>query len=192
MARGEMRGLFRSTEGVAIAEFAISLPLLLVLVVGIFDFGKAFNVKQKVTGAAREGARFAASMPTNDLYNGGTPQSVNAIRDTVDSYLQAEKINDCGLAGQAGTPVGGSNSLKWQYTAAGSGCPGTLTLVIARSYSFTTAVSGQTLNIISTQVTLQYPYTWQFNRVIGFVASGSTYANGVTLIKADAVVPNID
>jgi len=40
--------------------------LLIVVVVGIFDFGEAFNVKQKLNGAAR-GARFASSLPTNDL-----------------------------------------------------------------------------------------------------------------------------
>ncbi len=33
------------------AEFAVCLPLLIVVVVGIFDFGEAFNVKQKLNGA---------------------------------------------------------------------------------------------------------------------------------------------
>ncbi len=46
----------RGAEGVAIAEFAVSLPLLLVIAVGIFDFGGAFNVKQKLDNAVR-GAR---------------------------------------------------------------------------------------------------------------------------------------
>src|SRR5205807_470777 len=57
-------------------EFAVCLPLLIVVVVGIFDFGEAFNVKQKLNGAAREGARFASSLPTNDLSDAGTPASV--------------------------------------------------------------------------------------------------------------------
>jgi uncharacterized membrane protein len=59
--------LLRQTEAAAIIEFAVALPLLIVLVVGIFDFGGAFNLKQKLNNAVREGARFGASQPTNDL-----------------------------------------------------------------------------------------------------------------------------
>ncbi len=117
----------QSCEGVAIAEFAVSLPLLLVLVVGVFDFGNAFNVKQKIGGAAREGARFASSMPTTDLHNGNPPQSVDAIRNTVDSYLKAADVNDCGLSTAAGSHDDNpalpdpTTALRWQYTAAGTG-----------------------------------------------------------------------
>ena len=45
----------------------MALPLLVVFVVGIFDFGGAFNLKQMLNNIAREGARFASSLPTNDL-----------------------------------------------------------------------------------------------------------------------------
>jgi Flp pilus assembly protein TadG len=38
-------------------EFALVLPLLLVLVFGIFEFGRAWNAYQVMTDAAREGAR---------------------------------------------------------------------------------------------------------------------------------------
>jgi len=55
------------TRATQIAEFAVALPLLLVMVVGIFDFGNAYNLKQKVTNTAREAARLGASQPTNDL-----------------------------------------------------------------------------------------------------------------------------
>ncbi len=41
-------------RGSQIAEFAVALPLLLIMVVGIFDFGNAYNIKQKVTNIARE------------------------------------------------------------------------------------------------------------------------------------------
>ena len=39
-----------------IVELAISLPVLVIFVVGIFDFGGALTLKQKLTNAAREGA----------------------------------------------------------------------------------------------------------------------------------------
>jgi Flp pilus assembly protein TadG len=36
---------------------AIALPILLALLVGIFEFARAYNVQQVITNAAREGAR---------------------------------------------------------------------------------------------------------------------------------------
>jgi len=38
-------------------EFALVLPLLLILVVGIVEFGRAYNTKISLQAAAREGAR---------------------------------------------------------------------------------------------------------------------------------------
>jgi Flp pilus assembly protein TadG len=46
-----------SESGQAIIELAFALPLLLVLVMGIFDFGLMFQRFEVVTNAAREGAR---------------------------------------------------------------------------------------------------------------------------------------
>jgi len=48
----------RGERGQALAEFALVLPLLLLLIAGIIEFGRAWNIKQAVTDAAREGARF--------------------------------------------------------------------------------------------------------------------------------------
>jgi Flp pilus assembly protein TadG len=175
------------TSGSQILEFAVALPLLVVFVVGIFDFSGAFNLKQKLSNTAREGTRFASSLPTNDLDAIGTPQSVTAIRDLVDSHLQAGRLNDCGLATQAA--VNGP-AMTWTYTAAGGGCAAPLVLKIERSYSFQTVVGANTFNAISTRVTLQYPYSWHFNRVIQLLVPGATYM-GVTQITTDATVPNM-
>jgi Flp pilus assembly protein TadG len=49
------------SEGGAVAvEFAIILPIFLVLVLGILEFGRAFNIQVSLSEAAREGARYAA------------------------------------------------------------------------------------------------------------------------------------
>lgn len=47
-------------EGAAAVEMALVLPLLLLLLFGIIDFGRALNAQITVTEAAREGARAAA------------------------------------------------------------------------------------------------------------------------------------
>lgn len=41
-------------------EFALLLPLLLMMVFGLIDFGRALNAQLTLTQAAREGARLAA------------------------------------------------------------------------------------------------------------------------------------
>ena len=46
-------------RGAVLVEFALVLPLLLVLFAGMFDLGLAFQRYQAVTNAAREGARMA-------------------------------------------------------------------------------------------------------------------------------------
>ena len=50
----------RAERGTAVVEMALVLPLLLLLVLGIVDFGKAFNYWNDTNHLAAEGARFAA------------------------------------------------------------------------------------------------------------------------------------
>ena len=46
-------------SGVALIEFAFVLPILLVLAMGMLDFGRAFHTKSLLDQAAREGVRIA-------------------------------------------------------------------------------------------------------------------------------------
>lgn len=50
----------RRDRGAAAVEMAIVLPLLLLLVGGIIDFGRAFYYQVSISNAAREGARMKA------------------------------------------------------------------------------------------------------------------------------------
>lgn len=50
----------RSRCGAAMVEKAVVLPLFLILVLGIIEFGRAMMVMQLITNGAREGARMAA------------------------------------------------------------------------------------------------------------------------------------
>jgi Flp pilus assembly protein TadG len=60
-AEESSRGRSLSGEsGVAIVEFALVLPLLMLLIVAIFDFGRALNYWADTTHLASEGARLAA------------------------------------------------------------------------------------------------------------------------------------
>jgi Flp pilus assembly protein TadG len=69
-----MRYLFRclrkNNRGAALIELAIIIPFLLILVVGIIEFGWIFNGYITFTGAVREGARVA-------VVNGDYVKAVN-------------------------------------------------------------------------------------------------------------------
>jgi len=49
----------KSERGAALLEAAITIPMLLLISVGIFEFGRAWQTWQVLTNAAREGARLA-------------------------------------------------------------------------------------------------------------------------------------
>ncbi|MGY2084386.1 TadE/TadG family type IV pilus assembly protein [Blastococcus sp. SYSU DS0539] len=53
-------GKVQSERGAAAVEFALIVPLLIVLVLGIVEFGRAFQVQATLAAAAREGARVLA------------------------------------------------------------------------------------------------------------------------------------
>ena len=65
-----MRALRRDTKGQALLEFALILPVLLLLVLGIVEFGRAWNLAQMMSDVAREGTRLAV------VQNGQTEQQV--------------------------------------------------------------------------------------------------------------------
>lgn len=50
----------RREHGAVALETAIVLPILLMLLVGMMEFGRAYNVQISLTHSAREGARHAA------------------------------------------------------------------------------------------------------------------------------------
>jgi Flp pilus assembly protein TadG len=57
MARIGLRRRLRSESGAELVETALTLPLLLLVVVGIIEFGFVFQKYEVITNAAREGAR---------------------------------------------------------------------------------------------------------------------------------------
>jgi Flp pilus assembly protein TadG len=181
-------------NGATLVEFAVSLPLLVVFVVGIFDFSNAFTLKQKLTNVARDAARAAAADPANDLQS-SSPLSVKDAFQVVDSYLLANKINDCGIT-LSTSPSG----LTWTSTASGSGCPsGGLTLVINRGYYFpatgaalpsvscTSQTPGNKTAIIGTCVSIKYAYGWRFGRVASILGPAAVLPS---TISAAAVAMN--
>ncbi len=55
-----MRSGLRTERGATAVEFALIVPLLIALVIGIAEFGRAFQVQGTLSAAAREGVRLMA------------------------------------------------------------------------------------------------------------------------------------
>jgi len=70
-------------QGTALLETAMTLPLLLVVSVGIFEFGRAYQTWQILTNAAREGARVAV-LPD---------PTAGVAEDRVLQYMRAGQLN---------------------------------------------------------------------------------------------------
>jgi hypothetical protein len=194
--------LLRETRGTQIVEFAVTLPLLVVFLIVIYDFANAFSVKHKLVAAVREGTRFAANQPTADLSNPsagscspGDPictGSVEAIARLVGNQLLAEGLPDCGLTNTAVQTVTNSG-LTWTYEV-DSGCPGSLTVTVNRGYTYLVGPSAlyvKSMTVDATQMTISYPYQWQFYKVIWLIAPDSKYAR-VSQITASATIPNLN
>jgi Flp pilus assembly protein TadG len=174
--------------GAQLVEFAVTLPLLVVFVVGIFDFSSAFTLKQKLTNIARDAARAAAADPANDLQSlspTSAPMSVKDAFQVVDSYLLANNIGDCGIT-LSNSPSG----LTWTSTASINGC--SLTLIINRGYYFpatgaslpsvscTSQSSGGQTAIIGTCVSIQYAYPWRFGHVASLLGRTATLPSTIS------------
>ena len=60
----------RSERGQNLVEFALVIPVLLLLVFGIAEFGRAWMTQNIMTGAAREAARIAVVQASGGGWNG--------------------------------------------------------------------------------------------------------------------------
>jgi len=85
------RAAFRSERGQSITEFALVLPLIVLLLFGVIQFGITFNNYVTLTDAVRAGARKGAVSRHVDNPEGVTEAQVRAAAtDLKGSDLQVE------------------------------------------------------------------------------------------------------
>jgi Flp pilus assembly protein TadG len=107
----------RSDRGVAILEVALTLPLLLLVCVGIFEFGRAYQTWSVLTNAAREGARVAI-LPT--AVNGAVDArvreylAIGGLRTSSDVLVNVTPATVS--MGAAGTATASRVAVTYPYT----------------------------------------------------------------------------
>ncbi|MGE5724774.1 MAG: TadE family protein [Acidobacteriota bacterium] len=99
----------KNTErGATIVEAAVTSLVLFGLLFAVLGFGRAFNIYQVVTDAAREGARYAVAPDPNASVPYSLP-TADAVATRVCGYLQSANIrfasSSCGLATGPGGPT---------------------------------------------------------------------------------------
>jgi Flp pilus assembly protein TadG len=127
--------LHSNERGQALVETALVLPIVLLVAVGIFEFGRAFQTWQVITNAAREGARIAVLPGT----------SVSDVQSRVVTYMQAGQLPNAATAtvdvNQAATISIGTTS-----TAAAS--------VVTVNYPFSFVMLNPVARLLASNATL--------------------------------------
>ena len=127
----------RGERGAALVEFALAVPLLLVVIAGIVDFGFVFQRYEVITNAAREGARLA-SLPGYDAAD------VEAhVRSYVANGLSMSDTS--GVMPVSGTPKGVDVAYQ-DLTVSGVDVP---TAVVTVNYQHNFLLLGPILSLIN-------------------------------------------
>ena len=100
-------------RGAVAAEFALLLPLLLIILFGIIDFGMMMYSREIVTNAAREGARAG-------IVQGPPKRTGGEILAIVDNYLTGTGVNPADV----------------NLTPTGAGLTNPATLTVSGTYNY--------------------------------------------------------
>jgi len=120
-----LRRLAKSESGAELIEFALTLPLLLLLVLGIIEFGFMFQEYEVLTNAAREGARIAV-LPTYAATDAARKNNATA---RIDEYLTDGGLNSSLATKCIGTGCAGT-AVATPLAAPASGCVSTITVTV--------------------------------------------------------------
>ena len=136
---------FKSERGQALIETALTLPIVLVLSISIFEFGRAFQTWQILTNAAREGAR-VATLP-------GTTQTM--VRNRVLQYMEAGRLDNSAADQISVTP---------KQIDMGGGPVSASEITISYPYSF--MVLNPVMRLVSSGSTVGTPITMSASAVM--------------------------
>ena len=149
----------KSERGAELVEFALMLPILLVIFAGLWAFGRAYRAYQAITNAAREGVRL-----------GVVPAGINqkqAVQNRVKDYLNKSSLDTSFItSGNIDTYIDVRNPLNdAANTAVTVSLPG-----------------GGTAMVTVTRVSVNYPFTFViFGPVIRLWVPSSTLGGSITL-----------
>ena len=118
-----MRRLRVARRGQAVVEFALVLPLVLILVVSVFEFARAWNIQQVLTDAAREAARVAVvgsgAGETKAVIEAKASAAINNALSVAAIDPADATITPSGMGGGRGNPVTVQIELPYRFSFLG-------------------------------------------------------------------------
>src|SRR6202167_4725914 len=106
MNLNRMASRLRGADGSKIAEAAMVLPLVFMLLLGIVWFGRAFNIYSTIQQAAQQGAITAARNTCASC--GDTQTLVTAVDTVVSNVLQASNLDPTKIQPPGSMPICGA------------------------------------------------------------------------------------
>ena len=103
-----IRDAVRDDRGAVAVEFALIFPILIVILLGIIEYGSVFNAQLLLTGAAREGARSMS-------ITGDPAQAQSAAVDAASGLSPALTASNVTVSAPSCT-VGADVTVTIQYT----------------------------------------------------------------------------
>jgi len=149
-----IRPLVRDTHGAEIAEAAAVLPLMFMVILGIFWFGQAFSMYGTITRAAQDGARAGATPTCATCGVAGSTPAQNAFI-AVQSAMSVARLDPAKARYPSPRPA---------FNACNGGpvgCDGVSAQVCVQpSVQISSNVGGAT-GVCGTAVTFQYPFQFK-------------------------------
>jgi Flp pilus assembly protein TadG len=93
-ARRQVLGPGKRRRGSAVVEAVFIMPIMLTLMLGVWEVGRMIQISQILENAAREGARVAAGGYVN-----GTAVTVSTVQTEVQNYLTAAGLPSAAATG---------------------------------------------------------------------------------------------
>jgi Flp pilus assembly protein TadG len=120
------RKFLETNRGASAVEFAIVLPLLVLLLFGIIELSLALYDQAMITNASREGARFGIVYRVPAI-------SDTEITDVVNNYLGSNLVTFGGKRSPSSSPVSGATVI---VTRTGVSPGGDLKVRVGYTYNF--------------------------------------------------------
>jgi Flp pilus assembly protein TadG len=105
-------------RGTSLVEFAIVLPVFLVIVLGLFSGGVAYNRQIALRNAAREGARYASTVDRAQVFTNGNNWASN-MRDLVVERSEGELTSSQVCVALVDNTTGTAQAVDAAHTTAG-------------------------------------------------------------------------
>ena len=154
-----------SADGSEIAEVAVVLPLVFMLLLGIVWFGRAFNIYSTIQQAAQQGAITAARATCATC--GDTAATVATVDNAITAVMQASNLNASQIQLPAsppncatGQPCSACPSPPFPPPPSAGFCSSTANIYVCQNVQLN-PTAGQPTQC-GTVVSFQYPFQFNF------------------------------